>query len=80
MMTIILLLIGFVFIMFQPMSNVYVEIITWLGFGFAGFMIDGITLMIYNKCKKNKKRRKQGLTNNPKGVIIKVQRKTKRGK
>lgn len=58
MMTIILLLIGFVFIMFQPMSNVYVEIITWLGFGFAGFMIDGITLMIYDKCKKNKKRRK----------------------
>ena len=50
--------IGFVFIMFQPMSNVYVEIITWLGFGFAGFMIDGITLMIYDKCKKNKKRRK----------------------
>jgi hypothetical protein len=58
MMTIILLLIGFVFIMFQPMSNVYVEIITWLGFGFAGFMIDGITLMIYDKYKKNKKRRK----------------------
>jgi hypothetical protein len=58
MMTIILLFIGFVFIMFQPMSNVYVEIITWLGFGFAGFMIDGITLVIYDKCKKNKKRRK----------------------
>ena len=56
MMTIILLFIGFVFIMFQSMSNVYVEIITWLGFGFAGFMIDGIALMIYNKCKKNKKR------------------------
>lgn len=56
MMTIILSLIGFIFIMFQPMSNVYVEIITWLGFGFAGFAIDGITLMIYNKCKKNKKR------------------------
>ena len=56
MMTIILLFIGFVFIMFQPMSNVYVEVFTWLGFGFAGFMIDGITLMIYNKCKKNKKR------------------------
>jgi hypothetical protein len=44
--------------MFQPMSNVYAEIITWLGFGFAGFMIDGITLVIYDKCKKNKKRRK----------------------
>lgn len=58
MMTIILLLIGFVAIMLQPMSNVYVEIITWLGFGFAGFMIDGIILMIYDKCKKNKKRRK----------------------
>lgn len=58
MMTIILLLIGFVAIMFYPMSNVYVEIITWLGFGFAGFMIDGITLMICDKCKKNKKRRK----------------------
>lgn len=58
MMTIILLFIGFVFIMLQPSSNVYVEIITWLGFGFAGFMIDGITLMIYDKCKKNKKRRK----------------------
>lgn len=58
MMTIILLLIGFVFIMLQPSSNVYVEIITWLGFGFAGFMIDGIALMIYDKCKKNKKRRK----------------------
>ena len=56
MMTIILLFIGFVFIMLQPSSNVYVEIFTWLGFGFAGFMIDGITLMIYNKCKKNKKR------------------------
>ena len=56
MMTIILSLIGFIFIMFQPMSNVYVEIITWLGFGFAGFAIDGITLVIYNKCKKNKKR------------------------
>ena len=56
MMTIILSLIGFIFIMFQPMSNVYVEIITWLGFGFAGFAIDGITLMIYDKCKKNKKR------------------------
>lgn len=56
MMTIILLFIGFVFIMLQPMSNVYVEILTWLGFGFAGFMIDGITLMIYDKCKKNKKR------------------------
>ena len=56
MMTIILLLIGFVFIMFQPMSNVYVEVITWLGCCFAGFMIDGITLVIYNKCKKNKKR------------------------
>ena len=58
MMTIILSLIGFIFIMFQPMSNVYVEIITWLGFSFAGFMIDGIILMIYDKCKKNKKRRK----------------------
>ena len=58
MMTIILLYIGFVFIMLQPSSNVYVEIITWLGFGFVGFMIDGITLMIYDKCKKNKKRRK----------------------
>ena len=56
MMTIILLLIGFIFIMFQPMSNVYTEIITWLGFGFAGIIIDRITLMIYNKCKKNKKR------------------------
>lgn len=56
MMTIILLFIGFVFIMFQPMSNAYTEIITWLGFGFAGFMIDGITLVIYDKCKKNKKR------------------------
>ena len=56
MMTIILLLIGFIIIMFNPMSNVYVEIITWLGFGFAGFAIDGITLMIYDKCKKNKKR------------------------
>lgn len=78
MMTIILLLIGFVFIMLQPSSSVYVEIITWLGFGFAGFLIDGIILMICDK--KNKKRRKQGLTNNPKGVIIKVQRKTKRGK
>ena len=52
MMTIILSLIGFIFIMFQPMSNVYTEIITWLGFGFAGFMIDGITLVIYDKCKK----------------------------
>ena len=58
MMTIALLLIGFVFIMLQPSSNVYVEIITWLGFGFSGFMIDGITLVIYDKCKKNKKRRK----------------------
>lgn len=58
MMTIILSLIGFIFIMFQPMSNVYTEIITWLGFGFAGFAIDGITLVIYDKCKKNKKRRK----------------------
>ena len=58
MMTIILLLIGFVAIMFYPMSNVYVEILTWLGFGFAGFMIDGINLVIYDKCKKNKKRRK----------------------
>ena len=58
MMTIILLLVGFVFIMFKPMSNVYVEVFTWLGFGFAGFMIDGITLVIYDKCKKNKKRRK----------------------
>ena len=58
MMTIILLFIGFVFIMLQPSSNVYVEVLTWLGFGFAGFMIDGITLVIYDKCKKNKKRRK----------------------
>ena len=58
MMTIILLFIGFVFIMLQPSSNVYVEIFTWLGFGFAGFMIDGITLMFCDKCKKNKKRRK----------------------
>lgn len=58
MMTIILLLIGFVFIMFLSTSNVYVEILTWLGFGFAGFMIDGITLMICDKCKKNKKRHK----------------------
>ena len=58
MMTIILLFIGFVFIMFQPMSNVYTEIIAWLGCCFAGFMIDGIILMIYDKCKKNKKRRK----------------------
>lgn len=56
MMTIILLLIGFVFIMLQPMSNVYVEIITWLTFGFVGFLIDGIILMICDK--KNKKRRK----------------------
>ena len=55
MMTIILSLIGFIFIMFQPMSNVYVEIITWLGFGFAGFIIDRITLMIYDKCKKRRK-------------------------
>ena len=78
MMTIILSFIGFLFIMFKPMSNVYVEIITWLGCGFAGFIIDGIILIICDK--KNKKRRKQGLTNNPKGVIIKVQRKTKRGK
>lgn len=58
MMTIILSFIGFLFIMFKPMSNVYAEIIAWLGFGFAGFIIDGITLIIYNKCKKNKKRRK----------------------
>ena len=58
MMTIILLLIGFVFIMFLSVPNVYVEVIAWLSFGFAGFMMDGITLMIYDKCKKNKKRRK----------------------
>lgn len=58
MMTIILLLIGFVAIMFYPMSNVYAEILTWLTFGFMGFLIDGIILMIYDKCKKNKKRRK----------------------
>ena len=58
MMTIILLFIGFVFIMLQPSSNVYVEVFTWLGFGFAGFIIDRITLMICDKCKKNKKRRK----------------------
>ena len=57
-MTIILLFISFVFIMFYPMANVYVEILTWLGFGFAGFVIDGITVIIYDKCKKNKKRRK----------------------
>ena len=56
MMTIILLFIGFVFIMLQPSSNVYVGIIAWLGFGFVGFIIDEIALMIYNKCKKNKKR------------------------
>ena len=56
MMTIILSFIGFIFIMFQPSSSMWVGIITWLGFGFVGFMIDGITLMIYNKCKKNKKR------------------------
>jgi hypothetical protein len=42
--------------MFKPMSNVYVEIATWLGCGFAGFIIDGIILVIYDKCKKNKKR------------------------
>jgi hypothetical protein len=58
MMTIILSLIGFIFIMFQPSSNVYVEVFTWLGFGFAGFIIDGIILMLYDKYKKNKKRRK----------------------
>jgi hypothetical protein len=58
MMTIILLLIGFVFIMFKPSSNVYVEVMTWLGCGFVGFMIDGFTLMLYDKYKKNKKRRK----------------------
>ena len=56
MMTIILLLIGFVAIMFYPMSNVYAEILTWLGCGFVGFLIDGIILMICDK--KNKKRRK----------------------
>ena len=58
MMTIILLLIGFIIIMFNPMSNVYVEVITWLGCGFVGFLIDGFTLMLYDKYKKNKKRRK----------------------
>jgi hypothetical protein len=58
MMTIILSLIGFIFIMFQPSSNVYVEVMTWLGCGFVGFMIDGFTLMLYDKYKKNKKRRK----------------------
>ena len=56
MMTIILLLIGFVAIMFYPMSNAYAEILTWLTFGFVGFLIDGIILMICDK--KNKKRRK----------------------
>ena len=56
MMTIILLLIGFIIIMFNPMSNVYAEIITWLGCGFVGFIIDGFTLMLYDKCQKNKKR------------------------
>ena len=56
MMTIILSFIGFLFIMFKPMSNVYVEIITWIGFGFAGFIIDGIILVIDDRCKKNKKR------------------------
>ena len=56
MMTIILLLIGFVAIMFYPMSNVYAEILTWLTFGFVGFFIDGIILIICDK--KNKKRRK----------------------
>ena len=55
MMTIILLFIRFVFIMLQPSSNVYVEVFTWLGFGFAGFIIDRITLMIYDKCKKRRK-------------------------
>ena len=58
MMTIILSFIGFVFIMLQPISNVYVEILTWIGFCFAGFMTDGIILVIDDKCKKNKKRRK----------------------
>ena len=57
-MTIILPFIGFILIMFYPMSNVCVEILTWLGFGFVGFIIDGITLAIYEKNKKNKKRRK----------------------
>lgn len=56
MMTIILLLIGFIFIMFLSVPNVYVEVVAWLGFGFVGFMIDGIILMICDK--KNKKRRK----------------------
>ena len=45
-MTIILPFIWFIVIMLKPMSNVYVEIATWLGFGFAGFIIDGITLVI----------------------------------
>ena len=58
MMTIILLFIGFVFIMLQPSSNVCVEVFTWFGFGFAGIIIDRIILVIYDKCKKNKKRRK----------------------
>lgn len=55
-MTIILPFIGFILIMFYPMSNVGVEILIWLGFGFVGFIIDGITLAIYEKNKKNKKR------------------------
>lgn len=58
MMTIILFFIGFLLIMFKPMSNVYVELMTLLTFGFAGFIIDGIILMVYDKYKKNKKRRK----------------------
>ena len=58
MMTIILLFIGFVFIMLQPSSSMWVGIIAWLGFGFVGFLIDGFTLMLYDKYKKNKKRRK----------------------
>ena len=58
MTTIIFSLLGFIYIMLFPFGNVYVQIGAWLGFMAAGFLIDGIIMMVCDRIERKKKREK----------------------
>ena len=58
MTTIILAIIGFIYIMLFPIGNVYAEIGAWLGFMAVGFLIDGIIMAICDRVERKKKREK----------------------
>ena len=66
MITIILAILSFIYIMLFPIGNVYADIGVWVACIFGGMLIDTLILVIYDRIERKKKREeilKKVLTN-----------------